>query len=182
MARTLHVDPFDEDLVWWRSVRVGIDVDERTDPASEGRWQRLLVVDALYLSSNAETVMAEWHNFLEQYGRPKVGAGVAERDLYSMTVDFSEEIADLSTEEKLDAVRLEVPVPGRATWPAYQAVGEQLFRDGWGGLVAPSAPYPGGLTLCLFIDPRTPFGLARLSGPDRQRVLPPRPPGMRPPP
>ena len=37
------------------------------------------------------------------------------------------------------------PTPNRRSWPAFQTVGEQLLRDGWRGLLAPSAARPGAL-------------------------------------
>ena len=38
------------------------------------------------------------------------------------------ELADLRTTRRLNAFCLEVPKPGRRTWPPYQQVGEHLMR------------------------------------------------------
>jgi RES domain-containing protein len=66
-------------------------------------------------------------------------------------------VADLSTEERLQAVGLQLPRPSRQTWPPFQAVGEQLFAEGWRGLLAPSAARPESLVLCVFLEPAAPF-------------------------
>jgi RES domain-containing protein len=70
------------------------------------------------------------------------------RALWTWEVDV--EAADLSGADQLAAVGLAPPVPGRRTWPPYQRVGERLWREGWAGLVAPSAARPEGRVLCLF--------------------------------
>jgi hypothetical protein len=51
------------------------------------------------------------------------------RELWTWQVDV--EVADLSTDEKLAAVGLGPPVPGRHGWHAYQHVGEQISAGGW---------------------------------------------------
>ena len=61
-------------------------------------------------------------------------------------------LADLGDSRRLGRVGLGLPAPGRRTWRPYQQVGEQLWREGWSGLVAPSAARPGGRVLCLFVD------------------------------
>jgi hypothetical protein len=60
------------------------------------------------------------------------------------------QLADLSTSERLAALGLSPPQPSRRAWPRYQQAGEQLWRDGWPGLLAPSAARPGSLIACLF--------------------------------
>ncbi len=75
------------------------------------------------------------------------------RDLWSFRVPPLE-VADLSGEDRLARVDLRLPIPGRKTWPPYQQIGETLWREGWPGLLAPSAARPTSLVLCLFIgDP-----------------------------
>jgi RES domain-containing protein len=106
------------------------------------------VVDALYLAESEATVWAEWYRHLAEHGIPPDRA--LPRDLWRWRADV--EVADLRTEEKLAEVGLPVPTPGRPTWPPFQATGEQAWREGWRGLVAPSAARPAGLTLCLFRD------------------------------
>ncbi|MFL5953789.1 MAG: RES family NAD+ phosphorylase [Gaiellaceae bacterium] len=117
----------------------------RIDPP-DNRWQRGHVVDAIYLADSASTAWAEWYRHLAEYGLPPEES--LPRDLWDWAVDV--EVADLTTEARLARVGLPLPTPGRRTWPPFQAVGEQLWRDGWHGLVAPSAARPSGQTLCLF--------------------------------
>jgi hypothetical protein len=86
------------------------------------------------------------------------------------------EVGDLSTPERLARLGLEPPRPGRRTWPPYQAVGEQLFRAGAAGLLAPSAGRPRALITCIFdAAPGPPAAVSR-SGPSRSPRLPHPPP------
>ena len=62
------------------------------------------------------------------------------------------EVADLGHEDRLARLGLPLPVPGRRSWSPYQRVGERLAKEGWAGLVAPSAARHVGLVLCLFVD------------------------------
>ncbi|MGH7189898.1 MAG: RES family NAD+ phosphorylase [Acetobacteraceae bacterium] len=117
----------------------------RTDPP-DNRWQRGTVVDAIYLADDESTAWAEWYRHLAENGIPPTNA--LPRELWRWQVDL--EVADLSTEERLARVGLVSPTPGRQTWPAFQDIGEQLWREGWRGLVAPSGARPAGATLCLF--------------------------------
>jgi RES domain-containing protein len=89
------------------------------------------------------------------------------------------EVADLTTADRLARVDLSPPIPGRKGWPRYQEVGESLSREGWHGLLAPSAARPEGVVLCLFID--DPASLpAEPIPPPRVVTEPPVPPtGMR---
>jgi hypothetical protein len=43
-----------------------------------------------------------------------------------------------------------VGLPSRRTWPAFQDVGDALWRAGWPALLAPSAARPGSLIICVF--------------------------------
>lgn len=61
------------------------------------------------------------------------------------------EVADLSDPARLARVGLGPPRPGRRGWPDFQAVGEELSRKGWTGLVAPSAARPTSLVLAVFL-------------------------------
>jgi RES domain-containing protein len=133
-------------------------------------------VDALYLADAELTVWAEWYRHLAERGVAPLHH--LPRDLWRYRA-ASTAVADLCDADRLRAGGLDMPTPGRATWPPYQAVGEQLWREGWPGLVAPSAARPEGRVLCLFVDdpevlPARPIG--------RPRVVaePPVPPtGMR---
>ena len=117
----------------------------RIDPP-DNRWQRGKVVDAIYLADSEPTAWAEWYRHLAEYGTPP--AMGLPRDLWEWEVDI--EVADLSTEARLGRVSLQLPTPGRSTWRPFQAVGEQLWREGLRGLLAPSAARPAGPSLCLF--------------------------------
>jgi hypothetical protein len=87
------------------------------------------------------------------------------RSLWTWEVDV--EVADLSGTDQLAAVGLDPLVPGRRGWVPYQVVGERLWREGWAGLVAPSAGRPEGRVLCLFrtddeVSGARPVGRARI--------------------
>ena len=121
-------------------------------------------MDALYLADSEDTAWAEWYRHLAELGVPPDEP--MPRRLWQWEVDV--QIANLSTRARLARVGLVVPKPGRKTWPPYQAVGEQLWSDGWRGLVTPSAARPKGRTLCLFrerggtVDGVRPVGRGRL--------------------
>ena len=110
------------------------------DPPPDNRWQRGDVVDALYLADTEATAWAEWYRHLAERMIPPLAQ--MPRELWTWQVDV--EVADLSTPERLAEVGLEPPTPGRHSWCAYQRVGEQLSKDGWMGLFAPSAARPDG--------------------------------------
>ena len=105
---------------------------------------------------------AEWYRHLAEAGLPPHKQ--MPRSLW--TWEVRAEVADLSSDERLHRVGLEPPVPGRRTWPEYQDVGEALFREGWSGLIAPSAARREGRVLCLFRPgdeiPGRPVGRARV--------------------
>jgi hypothetical protein len=128
-------------------------------------------VDALYLGDSEETVWAEWYRHLAEAGVPPNRQ--MPRTLWTWRVDV--EVADLSSKKSLARVGLAPPVPGRRTWPPYQDGGERLWREGWPGLLAPSAARPEGRILCLFRTDDDVRG-ARPAG--RARVVrePPAPP------
>lgn len=98
------------------------------------------------------------------------------RDLWRFRLDV--EVADLSTTERLRRVGLAPPRPIRAEWPAFQAVGEQLHAEGWGGLLAPSAARPGQLIVCLFRTGTRLIGVRRVPPPRRVERAPVPPTGM----
>jgi hypothetical protein len=100
------------------------------------------------------------------------------RDVWRHRVP-SIEVADLRDVIQLAKVGLTLPAPGRRAWEPFQRVGESLWKEGWPGLLAPSAARPDGLTLCLFIeDPRV--LPAPASGRPRVVTEPPAPPtGLR---
>lgn len=69
-------------------------------------------------------------------------------ELWKWRVDVT--LTDLSREERLARVGLSLPRPGRAGWTPFQTIGEELWKAGSAGLIAPSAACPEGLVLCLF--------------------------------
>jgi RES domain-containing protein len=160
---------------WWRHGVQGADPVARRRPPPDGRWQRGATVEALYLASDEATVWAEWYRHLAEAGIPPNQQ--MPRALWTWTVDPGVEVADLTSAEQLTRVGLEAPRPGRSTWPPYQDVGETLWREGWPGLLAPSAARPrDGLVLCLFrrgAEGRVP---ARPLPPSRLVRQPPAPP------
>jgi hypothetical protein len=134
------------------------------------------VVDALYLAADEHTMWAEWYRHLAERGVPPLWQ--LPRDVWRYRVGRLQ-VADLTTPERLLRVGLLPPVPGRRAWPAYQGVGEALWRDGWRGLLAPSAARPTGVVLCLFVDDPSTIP-AEPVPPPRLVSEPPAPPtGMR---
>jgi RES domain-containing protein len=131
---------------WFKQGPVGAPALPVRDPPPDNRWQRGSVVDALYLADSETTAWAEWYRHLAEAGVPPNHA--LPRALWRWEVEV--DVADLRTAERLAALGLLPPSPGRRTWAGYQAVGERLWREGWSGLVAPSAARPQGLVLCLF--------------------------------
>jgi hypothetical protein len=147
----LDVDAVGVEGAWLRHVPHSADPAVRPQPVGDNRWQRGTVVDALYLARDEETLWAEWYRHLAERGLPPLRQ--LPRDLWRFHVDPLE-VADLSDENRLGLARLPMPVPGRKTWRRFQLVGERLWREGWPGLLAPSAARPAGAILCLFVgDP-----------------------------
>jgi hypothetical protein len=119
---------------------------------------------------------AEWYRSLAELGVPPMHQ--LPRDVWRYH-PRALEVADLSDGDRLARVGLALPVPGRKTWRPYQTVGEQLWREGWPGLVSPSAARPEGQVLCVFVDDP---GALPVRPRGRPRVVeePPAPPtGMR---
>jgi RES domain-containing protein len=161
--------------VWLRQIPHGADPASRPQPPGDSRWQRGHVVDALYLAADEATLWAEWYRHLAERGLPP--SEQLPRDLWRYRIE-AVQVADLTTSALLARVGLAVPSPGRKGWPANQTVGERLWREGWGGLLAPSAARPSGLVLCLFVSQR---GVPAVPVPPPRLVSePPAPPtGMR---
>jgi hypothetical protein len=161
---------------WWRHVPAGADPTQRPDPPGDNRWQRGSVVDALYLADTEACVWAEWYRSLAEAGLPPLVA--LPRDLWRYQVT-SLEVADLSGPGRLARVGLPVPLPGRRSWPAFQAIGEELEWQGWRGLLTPSAAHPASHVLVVFLPQAAlpaevvPLACTRIEQP------PPPPTGMR---
>jgi RES domain len=160
---------------WLKHAYAGSPALPEREPPPDNRWQRGEVVDAVYLADCEGTTWAEWYRHLAERAIPPLAQ--MPRELWTWEVDI--EVADLSTPQRLAAVDLTVPRPGHRSWPAFQQVGERLWRDGWPGLLAPSAARPQGRVLCLF---RSSGGVANAKpmGPPRLIEEPPAPPtGLR---
>lgn len=160
---------------WFKHAYPGsLPLPER-EPPPDNRWQRGDVVDALYLADSDETAWAEWYRHLAERMIPPLAQ--MPRELWTWKVNV--EVADLSTPERLADAGLRLPAPDRRSWLAFQRVGERLAKDGWAGLIAPSAARPTGKVLCLFRDERGVSG-ARPIPPPREIAEPPPPPtGLR---
>jgi len=65
------------------------------------------------------------------------------------------------------------PQPSRDTWPVYQPVGEQLWREGSAGIIAPSAAHPGSLMTCVFAANWPPVGCTPLDAGTVGSIPPP---------
>lgn len=157
--------------LWVKHNRHGFDPLPARDPAPDNRWQRGALVDALYLADKEETAWAEWYRHLAELGIPPDQRLPV--DLWNWSVDV--EVANLSNEQRLRRAGLGRPTPGRHTWFAFQEVGEELWAEGWSGLIAPSAARPRGLILCLFRD-EGPIAGVSPSPPPKTIVTPPVPP------
>lgn len=170
----MNVDPVVVAGSWWRHVPAGGEVLYEPEDPADNRWQRGAVVPALYFADSPETVWAEWYRFLAEAGVPPMAS--MPRDLWRWDVDL--QVADLSDAARLARVGLPVPKPGRFQWPTFQEVGAGLWRDGWRGVLAPSAARPGSSILCLFREAREIDGAAPVPPPTLHEQPPPPPTGM----
>lgn len=119
---------------------------------------------------------AEWYRHLAERGIPPMHQ--LPRDVWRHQVPTLE-VADLSDANRLARVGLTLPTPGRKVWPPYQDIGEALWKEGWRGLLAPSAARASGLVLCLFVEDPTVLP-AQPVAPPKVLTEPPAPPtGMR---
>jgi RES domain-containing protein len=160
---------------WVKHTHPGSPPLPERDPPPNNRWQRGHIVDALYLADSRQTAWAEWYRHLAERMIPPLAQ--MPRELWTWQVDVR--VADLSTATRLAALGLAPPEPGRRTWSSYQEVGEQLARDGWDGLIAPSAARPTGKALCLFRAGKHVSGATPLPNPERVDQPPPPPTGLR---
>jgi RES domain-containing protein len=130
-------------------------------------------VPALYLADTVATATAEWYRSLAEWGLSPQDH--IPYDYHRWHLDL--ELADLSDVERLRSVSLKAPQPSRNTWPAYQRVGEQLWREGWAGLIAPSAAHHDSLVICVFATAWPPTGCTPLDASTVESIPPP-PRGM----
>jgi RES domain-containing protein len=133
------------------------------------------VVEGFYLADEEGTAWAEWYRLLAEFGVPPMRQ--MPRNMWRWEVDT--EVADLSTRDRLGRVGLDLPSPQRSSWPPDQEVGDQLYREDWAGLIAPSAARPEkGLILCLFREDTVVPGAKPIPPPRVYRHPPPPPTGM----
>jgi RES domain-containing protein len=144
----LDVDAAPVASLGWRHSPYQADLLGCSPEPSDGRWQHGAEVRGLYLADEPETAIAEWYRLLAERGLPPRYAVPFE--LHSW--DFDLTLADLRDAGRLQRVGLTPPRPGRRTWGSYQDVGDQLHREGWDGLLAPSAARPNNLIVCIFCD------------------------------
>ncbi|HWE81421.1 MAG TPA: RES family NAD+ phosphorylase [Gaiellaceae bacterium] len=172
----LDVDPAPVRGVWFRHVPAGGEPLYRPELPGSARWQRGEVVEGFYLADSEETTWAEWYRWLAEFAIPPMRQ--LPRDLWRFEVDV-ERVADLSTPERLARVKLDPPIPDRRQWPAYQAVGERLFAEGWPGVLFASAARTESLSLCLFRSGDVLMGVRPLPPPAHIEEPPAPPRGLR---
>ncbi len=161
---------------WWRIVRAGDDPLTWTPEPADGRWQRAAVVRALYLADTAETAWAEWYRHSSELGVPP--ATRMPRDLWKVSVRLVD-VADLTADAVLAAHGVVGLAPTRLQWPTTQPVGEAYARDGWRGVMAPSAAHVGGRVLAVFRPLPAVPGVRAVPPPRHHTDLPPLPMGLR---
>lgn len=142
------------DGAWFRHVPHDAPLLGRPSTPADGRWQHGDTIAALYLADSVSTATAEWYRSLAERGFAP--ADYLPYDHHRWRLEL--ELADLSDQDRLAAVGLGAPQPSRRTWPAFQRVGQRLWREGWPGLLAPSAARPGSLIACVFITAWPPPG------------------------
>jgi hypothetical protein len=169
----LRVDAAHVSGEWIRHAPHGSDLLGRSAEPTDGRWQRGEIVRGLYLADEPATAVAEWYRWLAERGLPPAQA--IPHDHHFWQLDF--ELADLRSVARLATLGLELPAPGRRTWPAYQEIGEVLWREGWPGLVTRSAARPEAFVVCIFADEWPPAGCVPKQAVEVGEVPPP-PTGM----
>jgi RES domain-containing protein len=134
-------------------------------------------VRALYLADSPETAWAEWYRHGAELGVPPQNR--MPRDLWRFSVDLAN-VADLTSSGVLARRRIASLAPTRRQWPRTQPIGEQLWRDGFAALVAPSAAHVGGRVLAVFrAEPTAMAGITPIRPPKRVAELPALPTGLR---
>jgi hypothetical protein len=161
---------------WYRQIPADADPLFRPPVPHDSRWQRGDVVEAMYFADSEPTVWAEWYRYLAEAALPP--AQSLPRDLWRWRISLPQ-VADLSDGDKLAAAGLPPLKPTRRQWPAYQAVGEKLFADGWPALLSASAARPEGRTLCIFRTAVKLAGARPIRPPKRYDEPPTVPTGLR---
>ena len=160
---------------WWRQTPHGSDPLWMASPPSSGRWQHGETIAAIYLADEEATAWAEWYRGLAEIALPPTHG--MPRDLWRWTIAL-DNIADLSSPDRLAILCLPVPRPGRRTWEPFQTAGEALHNEGCRGVLYPSAARPGHKALCLFRDGVLLAGADPVRPPITHRDPPAPPTGM----
>ncbi len=145
------------------------------DPA-DGRWQHGAVTGAWYFADEPATAWAEWYRALAGTGLPPAHA--LPRDLWRWLINL-DRVALLDTDERLRRVGLSPLRPTASQWSACQAVGDQLHRDGYQGLLVTSAARPQHCNLVVFRNTSQVTGCTPQPPPTAVTGAPPVPRGMR---
>jgi RES domain-containing protein len=172
----LDISPVAVTGTWWRHLPAGGDPAYRSQTPASGRWQRGIAVAALYLAGDPDTCWAEWYRRLSEDAIEPLDA--LPRDLWRYAVAL-DRVAALDTVQRLARVGLSAPTPWRAEWPAFQAVGEALWAEGYAGVLCASAARPTGRALCVFRPGNALPGTRPLPPPEGQHVPPAPPRGLR---
>jgi RES domain-containing protein len=169
----LAVDAVHVSGEWIRHAPHRSDLLGRSPEPTDGRWQRGEMVRGLYLADEAATAVAEWYRWLAERGLPSAHAIPHDHHVWELDV----ELADLSSARTLASLGLDLPQPGRRTWPPYQRIGETLFQEGWAGVLTRSAARPHALVVCIFANGWPPAGCTPVRAIEMATVPPP-PTGM----
>lgn len=163
---------------WFRHIPAGTDPLYRPPTPGDGRWQRGLSIEGVYLAAEEATVWAEWYRWLAELEiEPLRGLP---RELWRYRVAVTT-VADLTDPKALAALGLPGAEPTRDQWPAFQDAGEQLHADGCDGVLYRSAARPDGLCLCVFRATATSAStqLKPLTPPQQVNTPPTPPRGLR---
>jgi RES domain-containing protein len=165
---------------WWRITRADTEPLFWSAEPADGRWQRGRVVRALYLGDSEATVWAEWYRHTSEAGVPPQQR--LPRAIWRIDVDV-ENIADLTAPGILLGEGIARLDPTRRQWPKTQPIGEECWREGARGVLAPAAARAGGRVLAIFRAQDGPTdaieGVRAVPPPRRFTSLPSLPPGLR---
>ena len=135
------------------------------------------MVRAVYLADCEDTAWAEWMRAIAEAGIDP--ATSFPRSVFTLDVDVTG-IADLRTPAKLRRVAgVRTMQPTRRRWPVTQPVGDNLWRAGAHGIVAPSAAHGGHEVLTLFRTAVAVPGLVERGAATTYLTMPRIPTGLR---